>query len=91
MQDALGVWTRITFDAALQDTLDGLDNNQLTIDNDFELEHEEWNGTINSMMMNVYSACWWKCFRQPLFNWEHRFGTNQELSTRTSMITSLMS
>ena len=76
------IWTRITFDAALQDTLDGLDKNQLTKNNEFELEHEEWNGAIDSLMMNVYSAGG---------SVSGNIVSNQELSTRTSMITSLMS
>ena len=82
------IWTRITFDAALQDTLDGLDKNQLTKNNEFELEHEEWNGAINSMMMNVYSAGGSVSGNHSSIG---SIVSNQELSTRTSMITSLMS
>ena len=41
------------FDTALQDALDGSDKNQLTESDEVGLEPEEWNGVINSMMMNV--------------------------------------
>ena len=43
-------------DAAAQDALDRLNKNQLTENNEFELEHKEWNGVINTMMMNVSRA-----------------------------------
>ena len=62
MQDAVGDLDKNhgtesdEFDAALQDTLDGLDKNQLTKNNEFELEHEEWNRAMNSMMRKMYRA-----------------------------------
>ena len=48
------------FDAAL-------DKNQLSKSNEFELEHEEWKGVINSMMMNVYIAGGSVSGNQPTF------------------------